>query len=139
VRITLDAFRGQSFPGHLTYAASYVETKQEQNRTLTVEAVFDLEALPENLLPGLSADIEVILDARESVLRIPSYALLEGGRVLIVNDGKLEEVDVKTGLRNWESTEITEGLSEEDPIVVSLDRPEVKAGVRAEIEETIEQ
>jgi HlyD family secretion protein len=139
VRITLDAFRGQSFPGHLTYAASYVETKQEQNRTLTVEAVFDLEELPENLLPGLSADIEVILDAREDVLRIPSYALLEGGRVLIVNDGKLEEVDVKTGLRNWESTEITEGLSEEDPVVVSLDRPEVKAGVRAEIEETIEQ
>lgn len=138
VRITLDAFRNQSFLGHLTYVASYVETKQEQNRTLTVEAIFDLDDLPENLLPGLSADLEVILDSHDDVLRLPSYALLEGGRVLIVDDGKLAEVDVETGLRNWDATEILSGLSEGDPVVVSLDRQEVKAGVRAEVVEEIE-
>jgi HlyD family secretion protein len=139
VRITLDAFRGRSFPGVLTYAASYVQTQQEQNRTLTVEAVFDLEDLPDNLLPGLSADIEVILDARDGVIRIPTYALLEGGEVLLVRDGKLEAVGVETGLRNWEWTEIASGLSEGDPVVVSLDRQEVKAGARAEIAEEIER
>ena len=139
VRITLDAFRGRSFPGILTYVASFVETQQEQNRTLTVEAVFDREDLPDNLLPGLSADIEVILDARENVLRIPTYALLEGGKVLIVRDDELKGVPVETGLRNWESTEIISGLSEGDPIVVSLDRQEVKAGVKAEIVSEIEQ
>jgi HlyD family secretion protein len=115
-----------------------VETKEEQNRTLTVEAVFDLEDLPANLLPGLSADIEVILDARDDVLRLPSYALLEGGKVLVVEDGKLASVELETGLRNWESTEVRSGLSEGDAIVVSLDRQEVKEGVRAEISEEIE-
>ena len=139
VRITLDAFRGRSFPGVLTYAASYVETQQEQNRTLTVEAVFDLDDLPDNLLPGLSADIKVILEARDDVIRIPTYALLEGGEVLVVRDGVLEAVSVQTGLRNWEWTEIVSGLSEGDPVVVSLDRQEVKAGVRAEIDEEIER
>lgn len=139
VRITLDAFRGRSFPGVLTYVASFVETQQEQNRTLTVEAVFDMADLPNNLLPGLSADIEVILDAQENVLRIPTYALLEGGEVLVVRKGKLEAVSVETGLRNWESTEIKSGLSEGDPIVISLDRQEVKAGVKAEIVSEIEQ
>lgn len=139
VRITLDAFRGRSFAGVLTYAASYVETQQEQNRTLTVEAVFDAGDLPDNLLPGLSADIEVILAARDDVVRIPTYALLEGGKVLVVRDGRLEAVDVQTGLRNWEWTEIVSGLSEGDPVVVSLDRQEVKAGVRAEIDDEIER
>jgi HlyD family secretion protein len=139
VRITLDAFRGRSFPGALTYAASYVETQQEQNRTLSVEAVFDMEDLPDNLLPGLSADVEVILDAREGAIRIPTYALLEGGEVLVVRGGRLEAVSVETGLRNWEWTEVVSGLSEGDPVVVSLDRQEVRAGVRAEIEEEIER
>ena len=90
------------------------------------------------VLATSSADIEVILDSREDVLRLPSYALLEGGRVLIVDDGKLTEVDVETGLRNWDATEILSGLSEGDPVVVSLDRQEVKAGVRAEVVDEIE-
>ena len=83
VRITLDAFRGRSFAGTLTYASSFVETRQEQNRTLEVEAVFSDNPLPANLLPGLSADLEVILNARDDVLRIPTYALMEGNRVMV--------------------------------------------------------
>ena len=67
-----------SFSGTVSYVSSFVETRQEQNRTLTVEAVFDERELPPNLLPGLSADLEVILDGRDDVMRIPTYALLEG-------------------------------------------------------------
>jgi HlyD family secretion protein len=130
VRITLDAFRHRSFPGTLTYTASYVETRESENRTLTVEAEFSETELPQNLLPGLSADIEVILDSHDGVLRIPTYALLEGDQVLRVNGDRLVEVPVQTGLRNWEFTEITGGLSESDRVVISLDRPEVKAGAR---------
>ena len=40
---------------------------------------------------------------------------------------------VTTGLRNWEFAEIKEGLAESEPTVVSLDRAEVKEGVRAVI------
>ena len=133
VRITLDAFRGQSFDGTLSYVSSFVETRQEQNRTLRVEAVFQRTELPANLLPGLSADIEVILDAREGVLRLPTYALLEGGRVLVIEADRLAERTVTTGLRNWSYTEVHTGLSAGEPVVVSLDRPEVKAGARATI------
>ena len=132
-RITLDAFRGQSFAGALTYVSSFVETRQEQNRTLRVEAVFEQKQLPPNLLPGLSADVEVILEAREKVLRIPTYALLEGGRVLVVQDGRLVEKRVGSGLHNWSYTEVTSGLASGEQVVVSLDRPEVKAGARVVI------
>src|ERR1043166_4972722 len=126
VRITLDAFRGKSFKGTLSYVSSFVETRQDQNRTLRVEAVFAETDLPANLLPGLSADIEVILDSRDSVLRIPTYALLENSRVLVVNNGHLAERKVQAGLHNWSFTEITAGLAAGESVVVSLDRPEVK-------------
>jgi HlyD family secretion protein len=130
VRITMDAFRGQSFAGTVTYIASYVETRQEQNRTLTIEAEFTETDLPPTVLPGLSADVEVILDARDDVLRIPTYALLEGNRVLVVEGDELVEKRVEVGLRNWQYTEITGGLDEGDRVVTSLDRPEVKAGAK---------
>jgi HlyD family secretion protein len=133
VRITLDAFRGRSFKGKLTYISSFVETKQEQNRTLRVEAEFEESQLPPNLLPGLSADIEVILDARENVLRIPTYALLENNRVLAVQNGRLVERKVMPGLHNWSFTEITSGLSCGESVVLSLDRPDVKAGARVTV------
>ncbi len=135
VRITMDAFRGRSFSGRLTYVGSFVETRQEQNRTLPVEAVFLTQELPRNLLPGLSADVEVILEARDDVLRVPTYALLEGDRVLVVRDGRLVSVPVETGLRNWAYVEIRSGLSEGDLVVVSLDRPEIQAGARAVVAE----
>jgi HlyD family secretion protein len=54
----------------------------------------------------------VILAVRENVVRVPTSALLEGGRVLVAGaDGKLEERQVKTGLANWEFTEVLEGLA----------------------------
>lgn len=133
VRITLDAFRGQSFQGKLTYLSSFVETRQEQNRTLRVEAEFDEAQLPPNLLPGLSADVEIILDARDDVLRIPTYALLEDNRVLLVEGDRLVERKVAVGLHNWSYTEITSGLSAGEAVVVSLDRPEVKTGARVAV------
>jgi len=134
VRITMDAFRGKSFPGTVSYVSSYVETKQEQNRTLAVEATFDRRSeLPANVLPGLSADIEVILARRDDVLRIPTYAILEGDKVLKVEGGTLKEVKVQTGLHNWEFTEITSGLAAGDRVVVSLDRSDVKAGAHVKV------
>lgn len=137
VRITLDAFRGRSFAGTLTYVSSFVETRQEQNRTLRVEAVFGETELPANLLPGLSADLEVILDTRDNVLRIPTYALLENNRVLVVDAGRLVERKVKVGLHNWSFSEITSSLSVGELVVVSLDRPEVKAGAAATVTEEV--
>lgn len=138
-RITLDAFRGRSFPGIISYVSSFVETRQEQNRTLTVEADFSERDLPRNLLAGLSADVEVILDVREKVLRLPTYALLEGKQVLVVRGRKLVAVDVQTGLRNWEFTEVSSGLTGGDLVVVSLDRPEVKAGARVRVTAEVER
>ena len=71
----------------------------------------------------------MILDAREKVVRVPTSALLEGGRVLVAAaDGTLEERQVKTGLANWEFTEVLAGLVAGERVVTSLERAGVKAG-----------
>jgi len=131
VRITLDALPKQSFPGKVKRVAPYVSAVEKQARTVDVEATFDDPAAIGHLLVGYSADAEIILDVRHDVLRVPTSALLEGGRVLLLVDGKLSERKVKTGLANWEYTEIIDGLGAGDPIVTSLEREGVKAGASA--------
>ncbi|HEX9428679.1 MAG TPA: efflux RND transporter periplasmic adaptor subunit [Candidatus Polarisedimenticolia bacterium] len=130
-RITLDPYPGKSFTGRVTRVAPYVLDVEQQNRTLEVEIDFDGADFARTLLPGTSADVEIILKAVRDVLRIPSYALLEGDRALVFEQGLLAEREVKTGLRNWEYAEVTNGLRKDDLVVVSLDRAEVKAGARA--------
>ncbi len=133
VRITMDAYPGRSFPGRVTRVAPYVVDVQEQNRTFEIEAEFDDTAFARTLLPGTSADVEVILDSRDGVLRVPSYALIEGSKVLVVREGRLVAVPVRTGLRNWEFVEAREGLAKGDAVVVSLDRAEVQEGASVRI------
>jgi HlyD family secretion protein len=135
VRITLDALPGRSFAGKVRRVAPYVTAVEKQARTVEIEVDFDDPKSAGRLLVGYSADVEVILDLRKDVLRVPSSALLQGGRVLLLQDGQLVERPVKTGLANWEHTEITQGLQGGERLVTSLDRAGVKDGAAA-VEET---
>ena len=67
------------------------------------------------------------------MLRVPTAALIEGSRVMVLgaDSGRLEERKVKAGLANWEYTEVIEGLAEGERIVTSLEREGVKVGARA--------
>ena len=110
-RITLDAYRGQHFAGKLRRIAPYVLALEKQARTVEVEVEFDSPAEARHLLVGYSADIEVVVAARDGVLRMPTAALMPGNRVLVFSpEGVLEERRVETGLANWEFTEIRSGL-----------------------------
>ncbi len=131
-RVTVDSHRGENFPAHVVEVAPYVVDTLEQNRTVEIELELDDSALARTLLPGTSADAEVILSAQDDVLRVPTSALLEGGRVLLLEEGRLVEHRLDLGVRNWDFTEVTGGLSAGARVVVSLDRPEIKPGARAE-------
>ncbi len=133
VRITLDAYPGREFAGRVTRVAPYVLDIEEHSRTFEVEVEFEDAGFAATLLPGTSADVEVILDSREDVLRIPSYALVEGKRVLVVDGDVLAARQVEAGLSNWAFTEIVEGLAADELVVVSLDRVEVQEGATVRV------
>jgi len=128
-RITLDAYPKQAFPAVVKRVAPYVTAVEKQARTVEVEADFLHPGELGRLLVGYSADLEIVLETRPDTLRLPTSALQEGGRVLVAGaDGKLEDRQIKTGIANWEYTEILEGLKAGDKVVTSLEREGVKAG-----------
>ncbi len=136
VRISVDSRRGESFKGRLVRVAPYVLDVVEQNRTVEIEAEFsDLEVVS-SLLPGTSADVEVVIERRGDVLTVPSTAVADGRRVLVVVDGVLEERDVVSGLGNWRTIEIVEGLNEGETVVTLRRSAKLQPGVEVEIKET---
>lgn len=136
-RITLDAIAGRHFNGKVRRIAPYVLDLEKQARTVEVEVQFDDPAATKALLVGYSADVEIVYTTRSNVIRIPTAALLDGDKVLVLraSDERLEERQVRTGLSNWDNTEITGGLKAGEQIVTSLDRAGVKAGARAVLEQ----
>ncbi len=133
-RITLDAFAGQQFPATVRRIAPYVQDREKQARTVDVEAEFDEPC--DDLLPGYSADIEIVLDERHETLRVPRQALLTDGRVLVLEDDNiLRERAIEVGLKNWRYAEILDGLQADELVVVSTDREGVVAGAVAVIDE----
>lgn len=132
VRIKLDAYAKREFPGVVRRVAPYVTAVEKQARTVDVEVDF-VGNTDQHLLVGYSADVEIVLETKEEALRIPTSAIQEGGKVLVLHPDRqlLEERRIKTGIANWEYTEVVEGLSPDERIVVSLEKEGVKAGVRA--------
>jgi HlyD family secretion protein len=134
VRITLEAMPAKVFEGRVKRVAPYITAVEKQARTVEVDIDFVHPEEARGLLVGYSTDVEIVLDTREDVLRIPTSALREGHRVLIAQDGVLVERRVRSGLSNWEQTEVLEGLSAGDRIVTSLERAGVEAGAQVSIE-----
>ncbi len=118
-RVTLDAFRGRHFSGEVRRVAPYVRELEKQARTVEIE----IELAPGELgglLPGYTADVEVLLEVREKVLRVPTAAVTSGDRVLRYRpaDSTLEDVELSVGLRNWQFVEVLDGLAAGDRLAL---------------------
>ena len=133
--VTLDAFKQRRFSGQVRRVAPYVLDLEKQSRTVDVEAVIDDPDM-NVLLPGYSADVEVIIDERQGVLYVPTVVVLEDSSVYVIPEagGLLEKRTIEAGLSNWEQTEIVHGLKEGDFVVRSIDREGVADGAQARVE-----
>lgn len=124
VRVTLDSYPEKVFKGTLDKIGVYVQDLMEQNRTVEVEVKVELEGM--EVLPGTSADVEIITKRKENVLRIPTNAISSDGNVFVVENGKIRIRKIKTELKNWAYTEVLEGLEEGEIIVSTLERIDLK-------------
>ena len=134
-KVTVDSHPGVEFEGRVVRVAPFVLDIEAQNRTVEIEV--EIENPPgdeRRLLPGTSSDVEVVLERREAVLRIPASALLEGDRVLLAENGRLSEQVIEVGLRNWNWVEVRDGLADGAHVVTTLDRSGIEEGARVEAE-----
>ncbi len=127
--VSLDAFEEKRCSGTVTRIAPYVLEKEKQARTVEVEVKLSDAKDLQNLLPGYSADIEVLVERKAEALRVPTEAVLENNSVLLVSDdGVLVERQFKAGLSNWNFVEVVSGLAEGDTIVLSVGLEGIKVG-----------
>lgn len=131
VRLTVDSRRGEQYDGELVRVASYVLDVVEQNRTVEVEARFDDPEVAASLLPGTSADVEVVIEQHDNVVQVPTAAVAQGNTVLVLAGDRLEERQIEVGLANWRTTEVLAGLAPGEQVVVARDSPKVVGGALA--------
>ncbi len=128
-RITLDAMPKKNFPGKVRRIAPYVTEIEKQARTVDIEVDF-LHIPTDTLLVGYSADVEIILERKEAVLRIPTQAIRQNNKVWTVDENnRLAEQTLETGLSNWSFTEVRSGLKAGDQVLMSFDQDDIKTGV----------
>ncbi|MBL8681461.1 MAG: efflux RND transporter periplasmic adaptor subunit [Myxococcales bacterium] len=137
--VVLDAFQGQRFAGTLSEIAPSVTRDLRGNRSISCR--FDLQP-DERLRVGMSAEVDVIVATRESVLWVPPNAVMGRGidRSVYVVDAQntARRRAIGIGVSTWEAIEVTSGLRAGDRVITTLSNNELADGsiVRARAAET---
>ena len=122
-RITLDAFEDITFDGQVSRVGVYVLDIEKQSRTVDIDVSFSNLEKDYQLLPGYSADVEIISEMKQDKVRIPTEALLHDDYVYLYkkDDKRIYKTKIKAGLSNWKFTEVLSGLNINDQIVRNTD------------------
>jgi RND family efflux transporter MFP subunit len=115
------AYRTRQFNATVT---SIVPAADPDTQRYTV--LLDLEKPPENLLAGMTGEMNIITGRHEKALLVPAPALVVD-QVWRVKLGVIEKRTVKVGYRTLEFSEVLDGLKEGDRVVVS-DQGKLKPG-----------
>ena len=107
------AFRTRQFSARVS-AIQPAADPETQRYTI----VLDLNDPPENLMAGMTGEMNIITGSHDNVLVVPSRAIMVD-QALIVKNGIIRARTVKVGYRTLDFSEITSGLSEGDKVVLS--------------------
>jgi HlyD family secretion protein len=135
VRLTSDALDEEALTGSVTFVAPHVGGVKEGVRSVKIKvAVKNSENM--KLLPGMSMDVDIVVNSMDDTIIIPTNSIIErdGTPCVFLLDGKKAVLKkITTGISNWEWTEVKDGLKPGERIIISLDNPELKDGVRVKI------
>lgn len=119
--VTLYAYRAQQFTATV---ATVQPAADPETQRYTV--VLQLQNTPDNLMAGMTGEMNIITGHHDNVLLIPTRALLVD-QVLIVRNGTVHKHTVKTGYGTLDFTEAMNGVREGDYTIVS-DQDKFKPG-----------
>ena len=120
-RITLDAYPDTSFAGTVRQV---VPTADRQKATVLVKVAIDDK--DPRILPEMGARVDFVPEgqtvaqaAAPRKVYVPKAALVGGGRVWIVADGKAKSQSVTTGVQDGARVEVKVGLAGDEVVIVS--------------------
>jgi len=140
VHFTVDAFPGRDFIG--TVRQIRLNSQVLQN-VVTYNVVIDVDNPEEILLPGMTAFVNIVVDERKNVLKLPLAALryepTEGAEekkaskpkekaVYRLEEGNPIAVPVRTGIADGKFVELVEGNLKEGDTLVTEDQRKHQAG-----------
>jgi HlyD family secretion protein len=116
--VTLDARPGEVYPGHVDHI---VPKKTSTQGAVTYGVVVALDKAPPSLLPGMTADADIVVAERKGVLTVPRRAVRARADatvpVPVLQAGQTITRNVKIGLVGDLNVEILSGLQEGDLVV----------------------
>ena len=112
-KVQLYAYRTRTFTARVT---SVQPAADPTTQRYTV--VLEMENPPDNLMVGMTGEMNIITGTHENALLVPTRALLVD-QALIVNHGIVNSRTVGVGFRTLDFTEVTSGLEEGRHVIVS--------------------
>ena len=107
------AFRTRNFTAKVS---AILPAADPETQRYTI--VLELEKPPENLMAGMTGEMNIITGSRENVLVVPTRALLVD-QALVVKKGRVQARTVGVGYRTLDTTEVTSGLQEGERVIVA--------------------
>lgn len=138
----LDALPEKNIVGRVSRTDPSIKRDLKGARTLTVEVeVADLvQARAAGLLPGMSANVEILVADKTGVLAVASNLIVGRGLnryvYALIPEGRYHRVKkrpIEVGLSNWERSEIVRGLQAGELLAASLNEKGLEDGVLIEV------
>ncbi len=118
VQVRFDAFPGEQFDGSLIRLFPAAST---QRGSTVYGAIVDFNARSFQIRPGMGASLKILTIDKQGVLLVPNRALKNVGTrkaVTVVAPGPTRDAVVETGVTDGNNTEIVNGLSEGDQVLL---------------------
>ena len=119
--IRLEAFPGPVFNGVVSELAPMASPQPGAPDIHVFELVIDIDEQDERLKPGMSAEVEIVLETVPEALSVPLGALFEREDGLVafrLANGKFVEVPVVIGHKNATAAVVADGLAEGDIVAL---------------------
>jgi RND family efflux transporter MFP subunit len=112
-KVQLYAYRTRTFTARVT---SVQPAADPTTQRYTV--VLEMENPPDNLMVGMTGEMNIITGVHENALLVPTRALLVD-QALTVNGGIVQPRTVNVGFRTLDFSEVLSGLANGDHVIVS--------------------
>ena len=132
--IKVETYPNYPLEGHVDSVAPLPEVPNRRSPTLmNFLAKIKLHSIPKGLLPGMSAEVEIVTGQRDRVLVVPVQAVSserDQSVCYVASDSGLERRQVRTGQMSRDFMEIVDGLEEGEQVVLEPSRldPDAIAG-----------